>query len=194
MKKLFVLLLMFTVVCSLCSCSAATSNSASETTSEVDDGSIKLTADNYEKYIKSNGENCYPKGEYECVDVSGKKASLKLCDIVYASVTLNGLSTNFNYNDVKIVYKVTGCYERFTKKPEQLIEYVDLANGYIKYSDLATVEENFEFEVVVETDISGNGTGTFDYKIPNGYRVNGKDALKEYNIEVVSVSGTVTPA
>ncbi len=201
MKKGLLILMALSLSCLLFACGGQDGNEktqnvssevSSEATSEVDDGSIKLTADNYEKYINVS-KTCYATGKYECVDSKGKAGAIRWCDEIYAYATLEGKSQNFNYNDIKIVYKVVGQYERFSKHPSDLIKSLDLSRGQLQLTDHTMVTEDFEFEFELETDIVGKGTGNYTYKIPGGYRTDGSD-LKRYTFEVVSISGTVTPA
>lgn len=198
MKKIFSLLVVLAIICSLCSCDTTVQPQTSSGTddsikhnSETDDDSIKLTVDNFEKYIKLVNQQCYGQGKYECIDDFGKKATLNWHDKIHASVELEGISSNFNYNDIKIVYKVTGSYRRFAKKPYELIKSLDVGRGQIQYTDTTMVTESFEIEVVVDTDICGNGTESMDYQIPGGYRTDSSEI--SYKFEVIGISGTVTP-
>lgn len=97
-------------------------------------------------------------------------------DIRY-TVDVTGASTNFNYNDVELTVKIEGGYSLYDNR-EQIIQ-----RGV-----------PHECELTVSTNIAGNGSATntveyFDPVMEQQYLEVGKTEF-----EVISVSGSVTPA
>ena len=88
-------------------------------------------------------------------------------------VTVNGASTNYDYNNVVLTVKMTATYNTYY--------------GFEKTQDVTTQKE-----VKVSCDIGGSGMdkAVFFEGIEETYQIQ-KDSLK-LTWEVVSVSGTVT--
>ena len=169
---------------------------------------IELTLDNYEQYLKVYA-NAYVKSDYEVHNaaqsgfVIGRSSggydfvTGDFGQNVYGLVSVNGLSQNFNYSNIKIEVRFTGeC------------NHCDLASsdddkpGTLMWSP-------FQFNATCsKVDITGKGNsdGKDKFMLPADRGVpvlsyaNGvvryyqeSDFLK-FSFEVVSISGTVTPA
>ena len=140
---------------------------------------IKLTMDNYRQYLDVSPSR-YLTGEYGlfrdvCPEQTkdGHTTWDWYKEIIY-SASVNGVSTNYNYNDVVVVFKVSGTYDTF-----------DLENG-----EWVREEDNpIDLTIEVTTDIAGNGDDS--KTISSGRWIH--ENLVNATIEVVSVSGTVTP-
>lgn len=139
---------------------------------------IYLDMNNYSKYIKVNA-NVY----CQTLDDRVYVGSLEVADGYYAlylyktfkgSLSLEGLSQNFNYNNVKVKVKINGNYKSY------------------KVGDYKNPESNnFEMILEADTDIAGNSEEVNEYKNIDGNVTH--DQLIKYDVEVISVSGYVTP-
>lgn len=170
MKKLLSMLL----ICTMMFCLAACGKSKD----------IELTLDNYDDYLKIE-VNSYAYG-----DMYGVSEGVKVSDTTYAlmfygdingNAYVKGASTNFNYNDVKIKVKLSGEYESYKFDTYMLGSFAESENG--------TYEMIFE----LDTNISGDSEQfNVEYALPDGY-VTHNHLLYNTNVEVIEISGTVTP-
>ena len=147
---------------------------------EKEDDSIVLTMDNYQQYLNvSSSWNLTGSENGLFQDVcpeqtkDGRTTWSWEKEIGYRA-SVKGASTNFNYNDVVVVFKVSGTYDTF-----------DLENG-----EWVREEDNpIDLTIEVTTNIAGEGD---DFQtISSGRWIH--ENLVNSTIEVVSVSGTVTP-
>lgn len=164
MKKAISILLVLVMSLSMCGCAGGSKS-----------GEIKLTLDNYEQYLKFNA--CY-------VDTGSKNVSVGHWGVIsrpyklIANLNVQGTSTNFNYNDIKITILCSGSYGTTTLASVS----GDADEGSYK---------TFNQTVVLTTDISGAGRLYPDLvTAPGGKAI--VDVVSE--CKVIGISGTVTPA
>ena len=132
-----------------------------------------LTRANYKDYIYFNIREQYIK---KSVDVGHWGSQTRNTDL-YFTVWSNGTSSNFNYNNVKIKLRIYGSYG-----------IADLKS----ISDSPDEMKTFEIFVELSPNISGQTPYGIDSQKISG---NGKAIVRcEFQYEVVSISGTVTPA
>lgn len=187
MKKMFSVLIIVALCLDLCACSSGTT-------------STKLTLDNYEQYldVRAAAEiqddyegNSFLIGTYMGYDYFTSKYG----QYIYGSVSVRGLSTNFNYTDIEIEVEITGKY---------------------RHCDLSAQEDENErtlrwdeFKIVTtcsNVDITGSGKsdGNDKFSLASGrgipilqrasyVHLNYEETdFLEYTYKVVSVKGTVT--
>jgi len=182
MKKVLAMLLTFAMCLGMCACGGA----------QKDDDSIELTIGNYNDYLDINMTIANyvdpedPYAYYYPTDIKNSHG-----DIVgygYTEVKfgfeVEGVSSNYNYNDVVITGRFNGDYEGFSFWWDENDDYI-------------SIDEPFEFDITVKTNIAGNGDNFYilemDGNHPKGHYYTSKDYFK-CDFEVVEVSGTVTPA
>lgn len=145
------------------------------------DNSIKLTKDNYEKYLNVK-VGCYTNDFESAYRIKGVKLTdTYTATMLYSSITGNltvqGASTNFNYNDVKVVIRIFGTYKAFDKEGD--------------YKD--TVTKNFEMTLESTPNISGNDKTIIEhFDLDNNLLTH--EYLLDYDYEIVEITGSVTPA
>lgn len=144
----------------------------------------KLTLDNYSKYL-SVSAGVYPPG-FDTNDSARFPGGVPLTDgsltfylyrhlNTYARV--DGLSTNFNYNDVVVTVRVDETFRTYdTKKKE--------------WSSDKPISEKY----TVACDIAGNGKIVGNISEAGGSIANMHEDMATYEWEVVDISGTVSPA
>ena len=136
-------------------------------------GSQKLTLVNYKDYLSFNISDNYTS---QSVDV-GHWGSQSRKTALSFTVWSNGVSSNFNYNNVTIKVRIYGTYG-----------IADLRS----ISDSPDSYENFELFVNLNPNISGATLGGVETEKISG---NGKAIVScDYSYEIVSISGTVSPA
>ena len=200
MKKVISLLL--ALVMSLCMC-ACGENAGGEKSD-----AIELTLENYEQYLDVYA-NAYVKSDYEVHNaaqsgfVIGRSSggydfvTGDFGQNVYGFVSVEGLSQNFNYSNIKVEVKFTGEFNHC-----DLASSDDDKPGTLMWSP-------YQFNATCsKVDITGKGSndGNDKFTLPAGRGIpvlnyaNGvvryyeeRDFLK-FSFEIVSVSGTVTPA
>ena len=155
MKKALSLLLALVLCLSLCACGTGT---------KADE--ITLTTENYKDYLTVT-PHCGPYGTETIV--GGKR----YCPGVWTEVNVEGVSDNFNYNDVSIVVKIYVTFEKT----------IDSDYNYLG-------SKTMEFEITIDTNIAGDGVSehglhTLDYYMRD-------QSITKW--EIVSISGTLTPA
>lgn len=190
MKKLLSLILALAICLPLCACGEKSNE-------------IELTLDNYKQYLDVSAQ-AQLREDYESdnsflIGYDTKNncncVTSKFGQNVYGYIWVEGLSQNFNYNDIEIKVEFTGkCY------------HLDLnADEDNNTSTLAWSEYSFITECN-EVDITGCGDGEGKWELPSGRGIPKfgywndvrliykPDDFLEYEYKVVSVSGTVTPA
>ena len=166
MKKALSLFLALVLCLSLCACGTKEEQKSDE---------IVLTAENLETYIKVEQQYIQPVDTMSYMDASE----------LTIGVEINGTSTNFNYNDVSVTYKVSDTWECY---------------GISVNEGLATPcgrEQYAEFTITVKADISGYGVARDTYPASEFACEDHNDAVNglgsDYSWEIISVTGTLTP-
>ena len=158
-------------------------------------GGTELTVDNYSKYLeissyfidsdKADGIIVSALNYGEGLQTKNGYVShvYNIMDIV---ASVSGLSQNFNYNDIKITCKLTGTYGTYESEPAGTMHELNYIYGF-------SGSGTFSKEIVIECDISGNGYTSEEVINLSNRLYTSKEAI-DYTLEVVSISGTVTPA
>jgi len=160
MKKYLALILVLVMCLSLCACGKK----------------IELTADNASKYLDI----------YTVKYMDHSKSVKNSSDLGWLGnywkfqFRTEGVSTNFNYDDICIQAKITITYTRYKD-----LNYI--YNAFEEY-DTQTVVRYVE----IETDIAGEGYIELD-PIDLGSYYTGEDHLN-VEFEIIEISGSVSPA
>lgn len=171
MKRALTLFLALLMVLSLCACGG-------------DSGKIELTLDNYETYLKVNTymleEGTWLQLSYENgIALPDGSVQVAVYPQAGCELTINGASENFNYNDVKVVAHVTGRWE-----------YRKLFGVVPPGGEPGNQEVDLTLEAI--GNITGQGRDRKTFKFPaDCYSCR---QLAGCNIEIVEVSGALTPA
>ena len=162
---------------------------------------IKLTLDNYEQYLKVSASAFYEKDYKGNLFVIGRSGAYDYAtenygENIYGSVSVKGLSQNFNYSNVKIEVEITGKYNHCDLTAAKGANENTLL--WSTFSFVATCEK-------VDITGTGNNSRNDKFALPTGRGIpvlsyaNGvtqfyklSDFL-QYTYKVVSVSGTITP-
>lgn len=189
MKKTFALILALVMCLSLCACggnvgsnaNTTTENNANTTNGNPDE--IALTLDNYSKYLSVKAYMSDPASmdglfvgavnNGQGINYDGG-SSLYVFNHFTSSVQVEGVSTNFNYNDISVTVRFTGTYKT-----------VDINTN--KWSSGNEIDS----EITVECNIAGEGSVWEKFSGNGGYMLR---KMAEVEWEVVAISGTVTPA
>ena len=159
MKKALSLILALVMCLSLCACG----------------GSSKVTLDlnNYQQYISVSPTN----SEITKGVTVGQYPNISRNTALRLSVVAEGVSTNFNYNDVIIKVRFYSSYGT-----------TDLVS-YSKAADAGT-KQNFDIVLELSPNIAGSGDVVELINAPSN------KALVEIDCkyQIISISGTVTPA
>ena len=99
MKKVFAFFLAVILCWSLYACNSTNDTNSAETT-ELNDGRVELTLDNYEQYLEV----------WELKYVGGRGSGAQHSHELEVEVHTRGVSNNFNYYDVEIVADVVLTY------------------------------------------------------------------------------------
>nr|MCR5652411.1 hypothetical protein [Ruminococcus sp.] len=176
MKKVLALVLTFILLLSLTSCGGG---------EESKSNAIELTMDNYSKYLDiTGGISCNEDSDNELYVGSLNRgygietpsgSTLYVYDTINYHASVEGLSQNFNYNDIKVTVKLTGSCKTFKLGAPSKSFYGS---------------QSFENDIEIECDITGNGSFNKDEKLSDG-AYTASEVLKS-NFEIVSISGTVT--
>lgn len=187
MKRTLALLLALLMVLPLCACGKKGDE-------------IKLTLDNYKTYLnvttrtdESGSEVRPPYG----VRVSTNTIRTILYSGGSCTLTISGISENFNYNDVKVVVRATGDYKYIIPDDGFVTGELTLATttSGITYivpdiNKMGVEEVDLTLEAI--GDITGHGRDSKEFTFPGGgYSYS---AFANCNFEIVEVSGTLTPA
>ena len=198
MKKFLSLLLAAMMLLSFAACSGGgktaevTPEPTEKATEEPQSNAIQLTPDNYSKYISVNGgASCnkssdngnalrvQSRNEGNGIETKSGSWTWEAYKSINESLYIKGLSQNFNYNDIAVTCKLKVTYKTYNNEKDDRGVYA------------FTGTETYEKEITVECDIAGNGEYKELYQLPNGYT---HSDVIEYELEVISISGTVTPA
>ena len=170
MKKIIILLSIGTMVFCLTACGKSKE--------------IELTLENYDDYLNidvSGHASGDMYGVSQSVRLTDDYSALMFYGDIIGNAYVKGASTNFNYNDVKIKIKLSGEYESYKFDTYMLGTFAQSENG--------TYEMIFE----LDTNISGDSEQVSDdFSLPDGY-VTHDYLLYNKNVEVIEISGTVTP-
>ena len=163
MKKALSLILALALCLSMCACAGGKSNE------------IELTLDNYMQYLKIVSSYV---GKGTTNVTAGYWGTVSRTTKLYANLKVEGTSTNFNYNNVKITFLCSGSYGTTT---------LASVGGDADKGSFQTFNQTVE----LTTDISGAGS-----LYPDLVAAPGGKAIVEVISEckVIAVSGTVTPA
>ena len=193
MKKAITLLLAGVFLILLCSCGVSKVGSTKDSNtveSTKDPNAIEITAENFDKYFNTSYYcNCSDIFDGKAVGVSGVFGQYgfdlgtgtstlyfyKGIDTI--SVYVEGASSNYNYNDIVVTFKCSGTYK----------EIVGISSSS-KIGDA----KDFSVELTVECNIAGEGAANTEYTLPADHYTHSD--LIDAHWEIVSVSGTVTPA
>ena len=160
MKKAISILLVFIMTLSICMSLTAC-------------GGTKLTLDNYENYLTLDVSISYKQKSVSVGYWGMRDRTTHIC----GSVSSQGVSQNFNYNDVKIKVRIYGTYGLTT-----LASTTYDAKSYHEFETFVEISPNISGttpEQIEGEKISGNGQAIVDVS---------------YEYEIVSISGTITPA
>lgn len=180
MKKALSLILALVLCLSLCACGE-----------DKKSNEIELTLDNYNQYLNIDVDfvdgNIIKLGKWIIVDEAGYDGVDAYIDEAMTSfgcyAEVEGVSQNFNYNDVKVTIEVSGKYKARNR------------NDLYKVQSI----ESFSLTINSSTNIAGGSINNDKvyYTIPNNMAVaRGMTApiVVDYEFKVVSISGTLTPA
>lgn len=159
MKKLLSILLICTMMFCLAACGKDNKNK-----------DIELTSDNFEDYFNVNVKTL--RGGKQVADPLTLEQKDSCAVVEYS---LEGASSNFNYNDVEIEIKVT-------------IKFVGDVS-VVEQGKTATIESQY----TIKTDISGNSENEQEIVMLDGFLL-GLAFDTEIEYEIVSISGTLSPA
>jgi len=176
MKKALSLLLALVLCLSLCACG---------TEEENESKGIVLTPENFDTYVRT--EKRFTRDNY--------------AKDVYLYLATTGASTNYDYNNVSVTYKVS---QNWTCSGT-IMDDSSPASEWETWSH----DELLEFTITVKTDISGYGEASENYSIDvvrcselhkDGYSSDGWESdnykypdMRDFTWEIVSVTGTLTP-
>lgn len=160
MKKILFLTMALILCFSLCACNTGT----------------QLTIENYTDYL-SLGVDCVAGGERhfysEIPYINGiPYTGHGYYEGINGAISIKGVSTNYNYEDVSVTIKFSGTYGACLK-------------GEYKQ------DENFEFEVTCDTNIAGEGYAVELFDLVGGYTT--QSEYIDYTYEIVEIKGSVVP-
>ena len=159
-------------------CACGSENNAGQSNSNE----IQLTVDNYSRYLDvSIGMNGSINNKHLLspgVDI-GNVILNESYEAWTAYINVKGLSTNFNYNDIRIIAKTTA---------KQTV-YEKVFPNKINYDNPQILNLEYTFDITL--DIAGNGQEVSE----TCFLPNELVALYfEEEFEIIEISGTVTPA
>lgn len=170
MKRTLVLFLALLMALALCACGGKGDE-------------IELSLDNYETYLEVQTLAAQSGRELQLSFGEGLPYPGGVCVLVSSGggyyLSIKGRSENFNYNDVKVVAHVTGNWEYRRE--------LGPASQTGKYG-------NQEVDLTLEAtgDITGQGEDRKTFEFPaDCYSCR---QLANCNVEIVEVSGSLTPA
>lgn len=164
MKKLLALTLAAALALSLVACGGNKQSNSSET---------ELTMENYSTYLKISAFSLFT-GEDWLRQIPSEPNSISCNSKAECQVDVAGASSNYDFVDTVITVKVSGTYDTLGSGDTE------------KKEDVA-----FSKEVTITCDIGGGGSGRIDvFEGIEKIHLIIENSL-EYEMEVVSVSGTV---
>ena len=175
MKKNICIFLVCSLLLScLIGCGSQDSNNSKSKSDE-----ITLTIENYSDYLSISVNKYF---EFFPDDQNGTKlykpSGTGTCsDTFYLSANVEGVSTNFNYNGVEVIVRVTAS--------------CDMLNWETKEHE----NKDYSEEFTLTTNISGNlKDGCENEKmIKTGNYIANSDFACDVTYEVISISGSLTP-
>ena len=178
MKKAISILLVLVMCFGMCGCAGETKSNE-----------IKLTLANYKDYLSLKYWTGF-EDEWEhrsVMKLTGGEYTKYFYSTIYGYGKAEATTTNFNFNNVKIVLRVKGSTIAMTKLPPWGLT-----------GDEVTVP--FDFQVTIETNIAGNGEGEMRFTLPNNLATDnrcgtgtGRTPSAWCTIEIIEIQGTVTP-
>lgn len=153
MKKIITLLITLFMCISLCSCGA---------------NSISLTLDNYADYLDVSGS--YTMGGSPHKD----KQHGTLYPEIITNIDVEGVSSNYIYNNVEVLAKISGTYTEFPSPSE-----------YYRGT-----ETDFDKTFSIKCNKAGNGSDNSSTKVSD---YTGK-IYTDLSFDIISVSGSITEA
>lgn len=157
MKKTISLIIIIVMCLSLCACSTGE----------------RLDLNNYTQYLSIT---TVTHNDSEAVRV-GAIPNVSRTVALRPSVKVEGVSSNFNYNNVKIKVRIYGSYG---------------TTDLVSYSQDADAGSMKKFDILLELSPNIAGSGYISETI---YAPLGKAIVDcDYDYEIVSISGTVKPA
>ena len=199
MKKAITILLALGMVLSLAACGTAKENAASDEknpsieaqTSESNE--ILLTLENCYKYL-----NIGAAARCDSDIFDGKALGVQMLNggkgietkngyhtfYVYKYInlfaTVSGVSQNYNYNDISVTIKIQGTYRTYDDSK--------VNSGVYGFSGT----ETFEKEIEIECNVAGSGSFKEAMELSDGLYTH--DDVIQFEVEVIKISGSISPA
>ncbi len=159
-----------------------------EARSKFDSLGIKITLDNYEKYLSVSCKKKLSGAiDFGQAMGTGRNAGTYVYTQIDFQLEVSGKSKNYDYNDVIVTAKINGHYVPFSQDVEKKINKGTLSLDEYYKSHM----EPLDLTLIANTDILGNGTDTKSISIPSNYWV--MDSSATTGFEIVEISGTMTP-
>ena len=185
MKKNILIIMISCVICMFfSSCGNNTSDNLKTGNNTINNSKIELTLENYKQYLS----------------VSAKAYS---GDDPYISCNVKPLTSNYDFNDVKITVRTSGQYTThnkvFTGYSSPGVPHYDCT---IKFSE-EEYQETFNLMLSIGGELITDGSQRKDITLPEGdrfdlenYSVQAPTTINSGNIscvyEVISISGTIS--
>ena len=166
MKKIFtrntiILGMLLLSTTSFAGCSKSEENSK-------DDNAIELTMENYEDYLTVNVTTGTTGDGYKVHGISDP-----FYKEIQNNITVEGVSDNYNYEDVKVEAEITVKYTPYS------------------WSGLDQDDVLFTETLSTTCNVAGDGSDSTLTNVQDGYTTN---LFMAYDYEVTKVSGSVVPA
>ena len=179
MKKM-IMLALFLVIMSLCSCGSNKETNKTDNNEKKDDG-IELTIDNYEKYLDVDCSLYLSDGiDYGEAMGTDRRIGRAVYKSIGADLEVNGKSTNYDYNDIVVKVEIAGDYYSYSE--DEMTTFIQTGEP--------TESQTCSFSLSAETDIVGHGYDSYTFIIPNNKWVLNGGTI---GYEITEVSGTLTP-
>ncbi len=148
---------------------------------------MELTVDNYKDYIavridvQNNSDGAQKVinelGELFEDKIKSNSYVANCYNTVHVSARVTGVSTNYNYNNVKLSIHFNGNYsDVHCKEGEKIVR---------------TDDNEMEMDIEIDTNISGNGGMDLDYDLPENHYT--QDKFIDCDWQITEISGTITP-
>lgn len=145
---------------------------------------IQITKDNYSQYLSIDIATTVEDGiDYGIYMGLGKSIGSTVYQKIRTSVSVNGKSSNYDYNDVAVTVKFSGMYIPFTGWLSE-DEVEDYMKEHVQYVD---------YNITANSDIVGNGYAERVFDLEDGYYVFNRSSSVDLQYELVDVTGTMTP-
>ena len=163
-------------------------NTLIEAKEKYDALGIKLTMDNYEKYLNiSCSRNLSGGMSYGRAMGMGKDVGGSVYTSIESSLSVSGKSDNYDYNDVVVIAKISGYYIAFSQDD---MKNINKGNTTLEEYYKSHMEP-IDITLTADTDILGKGSDSSILKIPGDKWV--MDTSVEIGYEIIDISGTMTP-